>query len=73
MRKLQLDRHHWCVVSTVNREPGERSEGIHGLENALRLAVGYINDYGVTKVVIFDGIPADGAKVIARINLDGVP
>lgn len=72
MMKMQLDPHHWCVVQTF-RESGEPwSESTRGLANAFTIATRYINELGVRSVVIFDGQPSDGAKLIARINLDGV-
>lgn len=71
MLRTALNPHHWCVVRTVGREPGERSEGAAGLLTALQLATRMIDDYGARRIVIFDGQPSDGAKVVASIDLDG--
>lgn len=70
MLKMQLDPFHWYVVRTSGQK-GEISEGTRGLANALVVATKYINERGVRRVVVFNGQPSDGAKIVAIVDLDG--
>lgn len=79
MLRTALNPHHWCVLRWKRAEPhkpgdeGVRTDGCRGLAVALAKACDAINDQGARRVTIFEGQPSDGARVVARIDLDGLP
>lgn len=81
MRRMRLDNRVWLRIYTqgrmvrdmsdelVNREEGD---GAYGLQAALNVACNMIDgNEHVKAVVIYNGKPEEGGKLVARIVPDG--